>query len=103
VSTAGLNREGSNTNKKRGTQKRDDAYVVSFDVEPYRQGMRHHWTICHSQKPDELVSWGYEPTRELAESAANRELEDLAAGRTQGGQVASSVKPYTHRIANRNY
>ncbi|MFZ0704274.1 MAG: hypothetical protein WAM71_01635 [Candidatus Korobacteraceae bacterium] len=50
-----------------------------------------------------MVSWGHAPTRELAESAANKELEDLAAGRTQGGPVASSVKPYTHRIANRNY
>lgn len=76
---------------------------MTFDVEPYHQGTRHHWTICRSQNPDEMVSWGYEPTRELAESAANRELEDLVAGRTQGGQVASSVKPYTHRIANRNY
>lgn len=76
---------------------------MSFDVEPYHQGTRHHWTICHSQNPDELVSWGYESTRELAESAANRELEDLAAGRTQGGQVPSRVKPYTHRVANRNY
>ncbi len=100
---AGLNREGSNTNKKRGTEKAEDTYLVAFDVEPYHQGTRHHWTICNSQKPDELVSWGFEPTRELAETAANRELEDLAAGRTQGGQVASSAKPYTHRIANRNY
>jgi len=77
--------------------------VVAFDVEPYHKGTRHHWTICRSRRPDELVSWGYEPTRELAEIAANRELEDLTAGRTQGGQVASSAKAYKHRIASRNY
>ena len=100
---AGLNREGSHTTKRRGAEKPEDTYAVAFDVEPYHQGTRHYWTICHSQRPDELVSWGYEPTRELAEIAANRELEDLAAGRTQGGQVASSVKAYKHRIASRNY
>jgi len=76
---------------------------VSYDVEQYHQGTRHHWTICRSQTPDELVSWGHAPTRELAETAAAKELEDLSAGRTEGGQVPSSVKPYTHRIANRNY
>ncbi len=102
---AGLNHEGTHTStsKRRGTEKSEDSYVVGFDVEPYHKGTRHHWTICRSQRPDELVSWGYEPTRELAEIAANRELEDLTAGRTQGGQVASSVKAYKHRIASRNY
>jgi hypothetical protein len=97
------NREGIQTTKRRGTEKTEDSYVVAYDVEPYHQGTRHYWTICRSQRPDELVSWGYEPTRELAEIAANRELEDLVAGRTQGGQVASSVKAYKHRIASRNY
>jgi hypothetical protein len=102
---AELKREGiqTSTSKRRGTEKPEDAYVVAFDVEPYHKGTRHHWTICRSRRPDELVSWGYEPTRELAEIAANRELEDLTAGRTQGGQVASSAKAYKHRIASRNY
>ena len=78
-------------------------YIVSFDVEPYHQGTRHHWMICRSQKPDELVSWGHAPTRELAERAAEREIEELSCGRTQGGNAASTVKPLTHRIANGNY
>jgi hypothetical protein len=80
-----------------------NAYVVSFDVEPYHQGTRYHWMICRSQKPDELVSWGHAPTRELAESAAEKEVEDLSSGRTEGGQSVNSVKPYTHRVANGNY
>ncbi len=80
-----------------------DAYVVSFDVEPYHQGTRHHWMICRARKPDELVSWGHAPTRELAEAAAEKERQDLCSGRTQGGQAASVAKPFTHRIANGNY
>lgn len=93
---AGLNHEGTHTStsKRRGTEKSEDSYVVGFDVEPYHKGTRHHWTICRSQRPDELVSWGYEPTRELAEIAANRELEDLYSwkdtGRS-GGQQRQSV------------
>ncbi len=90
------------TDKRRTKEKVEDSYVVSFDVEPYHQGTRHHWTICRSQNPDELVSWGHAPTRELAQTAADKELEDLSAGRTEGGQSAA-VKPYTHRVANRNY
>ena len=84
-------------------EKTAPAYVVSFDVQPYYQGARHHWMICRSQNPDELISWGHAPTRELAQSAAEKELEDLSAGRTQGGQATNTVKPYTHRVANRNY
>lgn len=84
-------------------QKPVSAYVVTFDVEPYHQGTRYHWMICRAQKPDELVSWGHEPTRELAESAAEKELQDLSTGRAQGGQTASASKPLTHRIAHGNY
>jgi hypothetical protein len=80
-----------------------NTFVVSFDVEPYHQGTRHHWMICRSQNPDELVSWGHAPTRELAERAAEREMEELSSGRTEGGQAASPIKPYTHRVANGNY
>ena len=74
-----------------------NAYLVSFDVEPYHQGTRYHWTVCRSQNPDELVSWGYAPTRELAESAADREVQDLTSGRTEGGRAANVVKPLSHR------
>jgi hypothetical protein len=79
------------------------SYIVTFDVEPYHQGTRHHWMVCRSQNPDELVSWGHAPTRELAESAAEKEVENLSCGRTQGGQAVPTAKPLTHRIANRNY
>ncbi len=78
-------------------------YVVSFQVEPYHKGTRHHWMICREQKPDELVSWGHAPTRELAEAAAEKELQDLSAGLTQGGQAISNIKPFTHRIADGQY
>ncbi|MGA2902810.1 MAG: hypothetical protein ABSD98_03195 [Candidatus Korobacteraceae bacterium] len=78
-------------------------YVVSFQVEPFHKGTRHHWMICRQQNPDELVSWGHAPTRELAESAAEKELQDLSSGLTQGGQAANTTKPFTHRIANGHY
>jgi len=78
-------------------------YVVSFQVEPFHKGTRHHWMICRQQNPDELVSWGHAPTRELAESAAEKELQDLSSGLTQGGQATSTTKPFTHRIANGHY
>lgn len=80
-----------------------NTFVVSFDVEPYHQGTRHHWMICRSQNPDELVSWGHAPTREMAERAAEREMEELSSGRTEGGQATSPIKPFTHRVANGNY
>ena len=84
-------------------KKPESSYVVSYEVEPYHQGTRHHWMICRSQNPDELVSWGHAPTRELAEIAAEKELQDLSAGRSQGGQSVNTLKPFTHRIANGNY
>jgi len=59
--------------------------------------------ICRAQNPDELLSWGYEPTLELAEAAARREMEDLSSGATQGGKVNSTVKAFTHRIADGCY
>ncbi len=81
---------------KVGAMKQTPAqYVISFQAEPSYKGRRHHWMICRAQNPDELVSWGHEPTRELAEAAAGRELQDLSAGVTRGGQVATTIKPFT--------
>lgn len=75
-----------------------DPYVVSFQAERFHQGTRYHWMICRAQNLDELVSWGHAPTRELAESAAEKEIQDLSSGRTQGGQVDSTFQPFTRRI-----
>lgn len=70
------------------------SYVLNFQAEPalYHRGTRYHWMICSAHNPDELVSWGYAPTQELAETAARRELQDLDAGRTQGGRVTKTSK-----------
>jgi len=76
-----------------------DPYVISFEVEPCYKGKRHHWMISRAQNPEELVSWGHEPTRVLAEAAAEKELQDLSSGVTRGGQVIRTIKPFTHRIA----
>lgn len=89
--------------KKHEVKQPVDPYVVSFEVEPFRQGKRHHWMICRSQNPDELVSWGHAPTRELAETAAKQEVQDLSSGRTQGGPAASVVPLLMHRTANGHY
>lgn len=79
------------------------SYAVSFQAQPFYKGRRYHWMICRKQNPDELVSWGHEPNQELAESAAQKELQDLASGITQGGQVPTTIKPFTHRIADGCY
>ncbi len=84
-------------------KKSANGYVVSFDVEPYHQGMRHHWMVCRSQNPDELVSWGHAPTRELAEDAAEKEVEDLSCGRTQGGQAINTAKPLISPIGTTQF
>jgi hypothetical protein len=73
-------------------------YAVSFQAESFYKRRRHYWMICREQKPEELVSWGHEPTRELAEAAAGQELRDLSAGMTQGGQVINIIKPFTRHI-----
>ncbi len=54
-----------------------NSFVLSFDAERLYRGYRYHWMICSVQNPDELVSWGYAPTRELAESAAGKEVNKL--------------------------
>ncbi len=52
-----------------------------------------------SRNPEELVSWGHEPTRQVAEAAAGKELQDLSAGAIQGGQVANHNQAVAHLIA----
>ncbi len=73
-------------------------YVVSFQAQSFYKGRRHHWMICRARNPEELVSWGHEPTHELAERAAQKELQDLSSGVTKGGQVTREIKPL--RIAS---
>lgn len=74
-----------------------DRYVLSFQAERFHRGMRYHWMICLERKPDELVSWGHEPTQELAETAARNEVESLSSGLTQGGRVTSTSYLGIHR------
>ena len=68
------------------------SYVLEFQAEPFRRGVRYHWMIYSSEKPEVLVSWGHATTRELAEAAARNEALDLASGLTQGGRVVSISK-----------
>jgi hypothetical protein len=68
-------------------------YVTSLDESHLQCGdVRYHWMICKQDKPDELVSWGHAPTQEQAEVAAQKEVKDLAHGRSQGGRVVSTDK-----------
>ncbi len=64
-------------------------YLSSFQTETHYKGRRYHWMICCTMKPDELVSWGHAPTQELAEKAAQNEINDLSSGVTQGGRAPS--------------
>jgi hypothetical protein len=52
--------------------------------------------VCWENKPEELVSWGYAATQELAESAARDEVKDLLSGLSQGGRMSSTSKPLIH-------
>ena len=70
-------------------------YILSFQSERFHRGMRHHWLVCWAHKPDELVSWGHAPTRELAEAAARQEVTDLLSGYSKGGRVISATKPFS--------
>jgi hypothetical protein len=67
------------------------SYVLEFQSEPsrFRKGTRYHWMVSLAQKPDELVSWGYALTLQLAEIAARSEVEDLESGLTQGGRCGA--------------
>ncbi len=71
-------------------------YVVSFQAERFYKRTRYHWMICKVQNPDELVSWGHAATQELAEKAAQNQVEDLlSSALTQGARVTSMSKSAT--------
>ncbi len=59
--------------------------------------MRYHWMVCGAQNPDELISWGYASTQELAEAAGQNEIKDLLSGLTHGGRVTSTIKAFSRR------
>jgi len=68
------------------------SYLLSFEAERFYRGCRYHWMICSVQNPDELVSWGYAPTRELAETAAGSEVEKLESGCSKTGRVRQRIR-----------
>jgi len=70
------------------------AYVLEFQAEPsrFRKTMRYHWMVSLAQNPDEMISWGFAPTSELAEIAAHNEIRDLESGTTQGGRCTMAVR-----------
>ena len=51
--------------------------ILTFESEHFYRGRRYYWTICAARKPEELLVWGHQPTRALAESAAQTALEKL--------------------------
>lgn len=53
-----------------------------FQTEAFYAGKRYHWPICRADNIEELVSWGHEPTRELAEAVAEQEIQVLSCGMT---------------------
>ena len=57
--------------------------------------------ICSSRNPDLLISWGHAITHEAAEYEANKELEGLVSGDTQGGRVASMAPMNRHMFLAR--
>ncbi len=69
------------------------SYVVSYQKEHFHKGIRYHWVICKSQNSDEMISWGYAPSQEQAEQAAQNEIKDLLSGITKGGRVLPQAKP----------
>jgi hypothetical protein len=70
------------------------SYVVEFQTEPsrFRKGVRYHWMVSLAQKPDEMISWGFAGTLELAEIAAHNEVRDLESGATLGGRCTIAVR-----------
>ena len=79
-----------------------DSFVLSFEEQSLRnKTKRHHWMICSSRNPDMLISWGHAVTHEAAEYEANKELEELVSGCTQGGRVASIAPPNHHMFLAR--
>ena len=69
-------------------------YILEFQAEPsrFRKGARYHWMVSLAQKPDEMVSWGFASTLELAEIAAHNEVKDLESGATLGGRCTIAVR-----------
>ena len=70
----------------------DDSYILSFEAERVYRDCRYHWMICSVRNPDELVSWGHAPTRELAETAAASEVSKLESGASKAGSVKQGVR-----------
>ena len=75
----------------------DKSYIASFHDESYYKRNRCHWMICLTDNAEELVSWGHETTRELAEATVEKEVQLLACGLTQGGHVVGASKPLRRR------
>ncbi len=69
-----------------------NSYVLSFEAERFYRGCRYHWMICSVQNPDELVSWGFAPTRELAETASASEVDRLEHGLSETGRLRQRVR-----------
>ena len=69
-----------------------NSHVLSFEAERLYRGYRYHWMIRSIQNLDALVSWGYAPTRELAETAAGSEISKLESGSSEMGRVKQRVR-----------
>ena len=69
-----------------------NSYVLSFEAERVYRGCRYYWTICSVENRDELVSWGFAPTRELAETAAGSEVNKLESGVSKTGRVRQRIR-----------
>ncbi|PSH03924.1 MAG: hypothetical protein CXZ00_10100 [Acidobacteria bacterium] len=72
-------------------------FVISIQAQPFRKKTRYYWIICRENNPDELVSWGFAPTQELAEIESSNEVRDLISGLTQGGRVDGTRYSAIHR------
>jgi hypothetical protein len=84
---------------KSSRKQRLGSYVLEFQAEPscFHKRVRYHWIISLAHKPDQLVSWGYAATPELAELASRNEVKDLNSGLSQGGQVTKTHQVALHR------
>jgi hypothetical protein len=67
-------------------------FILSIQAERFYRTVRYHWTVCALQNPDRLISWGHAASRELAETAAQNEINDLSSGLPQGGRVSDTRK-----------
>ncbi len=72
-------------------------YIFSIQAERFHNSLRFHWVICSTQNPERLVSWGHASSRELAEAAAQNEINDLRSGRTLGGPMRHTGSPIFNR------